>query len=264
MNCTDTFAEHGYIIFKDLLPQEHILALSEEVDRIHRQWLECNRTEYMERLLVNMHSLTDTRYFDGCDGSAARVRFFSLLLPQALTSAVERVAGDGVHFHNTQLFFNPFENRRLPYWHRDLQYSPIPDAEQAREQHRIRALHVRIPLLPEQGVELIPGTHRRWDTGLERLVRFEKDGHSNSEDLPGATLITLAPGDVLMFDAQMVHRGNYARNRERKALDLCAGNVHPMTVRYLDAKILPHDDELERIANNKWYARARQVVAHTR
>jgi hypothetical protein len=133
----------------------------------------------------------------------------------------------------------------LPYWHRDLQYSPIDDAALAAEHRNLLALHVRIPLVAEKGIELILGPHKRWDTELERQVRLELNGHRNDEALPGAVLIRLEPGEVRIFSAQMIHRGNYRLNESRKALDLCVGKYHPYTAQYLDESTLPTADELD-------------------
>ena len=170
--------------------------------------------------------------------------------------------GDELYFHNTQLFFNPFENERLPYWHRDMQYSPIDDSILEHEQQNMVSLHVRIPLVHEKGVELIPETHKRWDTEQERNVRLELNGHKNSEDLPGAVLVELAPGDVMIFSAQMIHRGNYSLNESRKALDLCIGKPHPFTSKYINEIVLPSGDELDKIENNQWYKLAKEIAAH--
>lgn len=254
----NTFTDQGYVTLKGFLDDAHIEKLLPTIDRIHAQWLHENHAEYVEHLLVNMHSLTSRRYFDG--DAEGRIDFFEHIAPRKLTSLLDDMFGDGIYFHNTQLFFNPFENRRLPYWHRDMQYSPIDDATQANEQRNMTSLHVRIPLVKEAGVELIPGTHKRWDTELERDVRLEKNGHKNSEDLPGAVLIELDVGDLLIFDAQMIHRGNYRLNKTRKALDLCVGKAHRFTSPYLDESILPDEQEIDRIANNLWYKRARQVL----
>ncbi|MEN3362906.1 MAG: hypothetical protein V7606_180, partial [Burkholderiales bacterium] len=186
--------------------------------------------------------------------------FFECLAPEKLTEILERMFGSDIYFHNTQLFFNPSDSKKLPYWHRDLQYSPIDDATQAKEQRNMLSLHVRIPLIRETGVELIAGTHRRWDTELETDVRFERNGHRNSEELPGSELIELDPGDVLVFDAQMIHRGSYRLNETRKSLDLCVGKPHPFTSAYLDESVLPDEQEMNRIPNNLWYRRAKAVV----
>ena len=252
-----SWAENGYAVVRQWIAASAIDMLAREVEPVFAQWMAENRAAYERERLVNMHSLTSPRYFSE---GRARARFFDLLASDSMTALVDGMFGAGIYFHNTQLFFNPHENRRLPYWHRDMQYSPVDDAEQAREQHQMLSLHVRIPLLKEQGVELIPGTHRRWDTPLECDVRWERNGHRNSEDLPGAVLVALEPGDVLVFDAQMIHRGNYALNRERKALDLCVGRAHPFTARWLDPAVLPSDDELVRVRNKAWYQRARQVA----
>ena len=252
------YTAQGYAVVRGWLAPEEIDGLAREVGRIFAQWMEENRVACERERLVNMNSLTSAHYFAR---SEQRAHFFDMLASDRITGLIEGMFGDGIYFHNTQLFFNPFENRRLPYWHRDMQYSPIDDAVQAREQETMLSLHVRIPLLREQGVEVIPGTHRRWDTLRESEVRFERNGHSNSEDLPDAVLIALDPGDVLVFDAQMIHRGNYALNPERKALDLCVGKPHTFTLRYLDENVLPSDEELARIRNKEWFQRARRLAA---
>jgi hypothetical protein len=254
-----TFEKQGYVSIKGFFDADHIGNLAITVDRIHAQWLAENHAEYVERLLVNMHSLTSPRYFRG--DATARINFFECITPAKLTRLLDDMFGDGIYFHNTQLFFNPFENKRLPYWHRDMQYSPVDDAAQAAEQCNMTSLHIRIPLIKETGLELVPGTHRRWDNALESDVRFERNGHRNSEDLPGAELVGLEPGDILIFDAQMIHRGNYRMNRIRKALDLCVGKPHRFTSQYLDESTLPGEHEIDRILNNVWYRRAGQVAA---
>lgn len=258
----DAFNEQGYAVVRRLFADADIKRLVEIVDRIYAQWLDENRAEVVEHRLVNMHSLTDPRYFHGHEGE--RLRFFQTLACDALTTLVDGMFGDGVYFHNTQLFFNPPENNRRPYWHRDMQYSPVDDAALEKAQGELISLHVRIPLVPERGLELIPGTHRRWDTPLERDVRLERNGHQNDEDLPDAMLIELAPGDVVIFDAQMIHRGNYGLNPTRKALDLCLGKAHPFTSPYLDEHNLPDANALANITNGKWFKAANKIAISNR
>lgn len=259
MKEAETFDLQGYVVVKKLFSQPDIEKLAKIVDRIFDQWLSENRANFIEHKLVNMHSLTSPRYFVG--HAAERLSFFQTIASHRLTQLIDSMFGNEIYFHNTQLFFNPFENNRHPYWHRDMQYSPIDDSILKNEQRNMLSLHVRIPLIQEKGIELIPGTHQRWDTAQERDVRLELNGHKNSEDLPGAVLIELAPGDVLIFSAQMIHRGNYRLNESRKALDLCIGKQHPLTSTYLDESTLPDVDEVDQIANNRWYKLARELAA---
>lgn len=257
VRCRLHFQEYGFVAVRQLLDGACVAALETSVDAILRQWLDAHRNDYAERGLVNMHSLTHARYHAG---SEARIRFFELIADARMTALLDAMFGEGLYFHNTQLFFNPGNADQPPYWHRDLQYGPIADAEQAAEQGRILNLHVRMPLVAETGLAIVPGTHRRWDTALEAAVRFEREGHWQSDDLPGMQLISLEPGDVLIFDAQMIHRGHYRPNAQRKAFDICTGRAHRFTLPYLDRAVLPAGAELARIANNAWYRRACELT----
>lgn len=259
MALKDQYEKSGFIILRELFNDKEIALLDKHVSRIYQQWRSENEAEIFNHKLVNMHSLTSPEYFQGT--SEQRVEFFEIIASEKLSNALKCIFGSGIYFHNTQLFFNPSNEERLPYWHRDLQYSPIDDAIQSHEQNNMSSLHVRIPLLEEKGVELVTGTHKRWDTEQEHNVRFELNGHKNSEPLPDAELIDLALGDVLIFNAQMIHRGNYQLNKTRKAFDLCVGKYHPLISDFVDERVLPTKTELARITNNQWYKLAREIIA---
>jgi hypothetical protein len=252
------YQKHGYVILRNFFSDAEFNALAIHVDRIYDEWARDNVADIYQHRLVNMHSLTSPEYFE--KQPKERIKFFEAIASEKLMNLLDELFGSGIYFHNTQLFFNPSNRERLPYWHRDMQYSPISDAIQRAELHNMLSLHVRIPLLPEKAVELVDGTHQRWDTELEHNVRLEKNNYKNSEPLPSATLIDLSPCDILIFSAQMIHRGNYAQNSNRKALDLCVGTYHPMTADALDETVLPSESEMEEILNNEWYRMAWEVV----
>ena len=259
MNSTDQYEAYGYAVLRNFFSDIEISLIDTHVDRIYKSWVRENEAEIFSNKLVNMHSLTSPEYFQGLPEE--RAIFFEAIASVKLTEAIEKVFGPGIHFHNTQLFFNPSNKERLPYWHRDMQYSPIDDSILSDEQIKMLSLHVRIPLVEEKGVEVVIGSHKRWDTELEHAVRLELNGHKNSEPLPNTALIHLVPGDVLIFNAQMIHRGNYDLNPTRKALDLCVGKYHPFTSEFLDERVLPKEEELDNIANNQWYKLAREITA---
>lgn len=258
MKLRNQYNESGYVILRSCLSDAQVSTIGEHVERIYQQWLCENETEIFSSKLVNMHSLTRVEYFS--ESPEERVNFFKAIVPVELTGAIEGMFGGEIYFHNTQLFFNPTNSARLPYWHRDMQYSPIKDSVQREAQNEMLSLHIRIPLVQEKGVALIVGSHKRWDTVLERDVRFELNDHTNNDSLPNTVLIDLAPGDVLIFNAQMIHRGNYELNTMRKALDVCVGEYHPLTFEYLDESVLPSDCEMKDIDNNEWYKRALNLM----
>ncbi|ESA36907.1 phytanoyl- dioxygenase [Leptolyngbya sp. Heron Island J] len=259
MDARTQFKHQGHTILKQFLGADEIQQITRIVNRIYEQWRAENYYALVEQQLINMHSLTHPQYFQGC--GQERIEFFELIASVKLTHAMQHLFNTEIYFHNTQLFFNPHNNEKQPYWHRDLQYSPITDAVQEAEHNNMLSLHIRIPLVAEKGVELIPDTHNRWDTELEKNVRFELNGHSNSEALPDSVIIELHPGDILIFNAQMIHRGNYALNPTRKALDLCLGKPHPLVEGFLDPMGLPTDEEINHIHNRTWYDLARELAA---
>lgn len=258
MKPVDQYNEQGYVVFRDFFSEIEISVIDSHVDRIYKLWISENETEIFDQKLVNMHSLTDPKYFDGI--LAERGKFFKVIASVKLTQVLESLFGSGIYFHNTQLFFNPTNSERLPYWHRDMQYSPVDDTIQRDELQNMLSLHVRIPLVQEKGVEVVIGSHKRWDTELEHNVRLELNGHKNSESLPNTRLIDLSLGDIVIFNAQMIHRGHYVQNPSRKALDLCVGKYHPLTAEFLDERVLPNEEEMNNIENSQWYRLAREIV----
>ncbi|MFT5422123.1 MAG: hypothetical protein ACI9D5_002890 [Candidatus Endobugula sp.] len=116
-----------------------------------------------------------------------------------------------------------------------------------------------IPLIEENGIESVTGSHNRWDTELEHNIRLVLKGHKNNEPLPNAEIIELALGDILIFSAQIIHKGNYELNPTRKAFDICVGKRYPLTSSFFDGDILPKKDETIHISNNQWYKLAQEI-----
>ena len=251
MTIKKEYDDVGYVVVRDFLSAIEISSISKHVNSVYGPWMDSNKLKIFEYKLVNMHSLTKQNYFK--NNPEDRVGFFNSISPTKLTNLLQRMFGSEIYFYNTQLFFNPSNSKRLPYWHRDMQYSSISDEIQKAEQNNMVSLHIRIPLVKEKGVEIIPGTHKRWDTELERNVRLALNGHNNNEQLPNTKLIELNVGDILIFSAQMIHRGNYQLNSSRKALDLCVGKYHHLTSGFLDKQVLPTKEEINSIKNNQWY-----------
>lgn len=258
MQLREDYQRDGYVILRDFLSPKELLLLNELVDEVFTQWQAKYAEEIRQHRLINMHSLTYAEYF--ADQPEQRVNFFKAIAPTKLVELLDEIFERDIYFHNTQLFFNPEDADQAPYWHRDLQFSPIEDEVQRTSQAELLSLHVRIPLVKEQGLGLIPGSHRRWDSTIEKQVRFEVDGHQNSESLPDAVVLELEPGDIVIFNAQMIHRGHYEGNEVRKALDLCVGAAHELTCSALDPANLPSEKELELLPHDVWYHRAWEVI----
>eukprot|EP01052_Picozoa_sp_SAG31_P029136 SAG31_NODE_2873_length_4972_cov_3.088241_5_plen_349_part_00 len=114
-------------------------------------------------------------------------------------------------------------------WHRDAQYiKPIEAQEkqlvlQPDEEPGGRMFQIQCALLPSQHFEYVRGSHARWDTAEEYRIRKGRDSgvvpgaqlagservYRFSDKMPGAERELLQPGDALVFNPWVLHRGHY-------------------------------------------------------
>ncbi|MBL4679271.1 MAG: phytanoyl-CoA dioxygenase family protein [Pseudomonadales bacterium] len=99
----------------------------------------------------------------------------------------------------------------------------------------------------EGGVEIVPGTHRRWDTQEELDVRLEENGRHHYDDLIGARQIPLNKGDALLFSANMIHRGLYGM--DRFALDILVSDPDISLLEFADEANLPNEEMRQKMDN---------------
>ena len=111
------------------------------------------------------------------------------------------------------MFFDPYHREQRNYWHRDVQYTGLNEAAQRNVILQQNVVHCRIAMRPELGIELIAGSHQRRDSDQEYAVRMGKPPYRPHDDLPHTTHVPLQTGDVLLFSANMLHRGVYGQNR---------------------------------------------------
>lgn len=102
-------------------------------------------------------------------------------------------------------------------WHRDSQFI---ESDPERERALLlgsSALHLRVAFEPDDRLELVQGSHARWDSDQELGIR--KGSTRASADMPNATRIALHAGDACVFHAWAIHRATYRRVPRRRTLD---------------------------------------------
>ena len=202
-----SFSQLGFEIHRQVFSQDSLDRLESVLREFHSQWCQTNKAFYESRA-VNSAYLTDQNAMS----SEKRLVLFEFLANQNLLEIVKQYITEPA-FLNTQLFFDPFNPEKKNYWHRDIQYGNSLEKQQQIVQDPASMPHFRIPLVSETGLELVPGTHARWDTEDELNVRLEQNGKHSWNDLEQGQRITLERGDVLVFCAKMLHRGLYGDNR---------------------------------------------------
>jgi uncharacterized membrane protein (UPF0127 family) len=237
--------KEGFKLIKNFLSEEQMCELELCLNGIHKDWCAAN-ADFYNKKAVNSAYLTDPKNMSSVD----RVKIFKLVtstdINEQLTEIFQR---DSARFLNTQLFFNPVNKSQKNYWHRDVQYSQASLKEQREEIETEvnNVVHFRIPLRDEPGIEFIPGTNHRWDTQIELDVRTQQNKKESFNDLPNSKIIKLDRGDLLMFSANMIHRGIYGN--DRLALDILFCKNDPKILKYLKTPCLPSRDELKELEN---------------
>lgn len=233
------YDDQGYFVIRNYFNASEISSLREVVLKFHELWKEDNKTFYQEEAF-NSSLITGSQYLAPDD----RAKLFNFISSKKIMNIVDSVIPDNPAFMNTQLFFNPVNPKQKDFWHRDCQYDH--DVEiQKQVIHDTQVLHLRVPLFDELGMELVPGTHKRWDNEEEFNVRQEEKGRVSSEDLSTGKKIKLAAGDLLVFSADMIHRGLYGL--DRLALDILVFDSAADFIDYVDDDCLPDLSLLDKI-----------------
>ncbi|MFT5636220.1 MAG: ectoine hydroxylase-related dioxygenase (phytanoyl-CoA dioxygenase family) [Cognaticolwellia sp.] len=233
------YEEQGYFVIRNYFSASEIAELSAVVLKFHQLWQQDNATFYQEEAF-NSSLITGSEYLAVDD----RIKLFNFISSQKVMNVVESVITNNPAFMNTQLFFNPVNPKQQDFWHRDCQYDHDVEGQKLAIQET-QVLHLRVPLFDELGMELVPESHKRWDNEEEFNVRQEEKGRVSSDDLSTGKKISLSAGDLLVFSADMIHRGLYGL--DRLALDILVFDSSGDFADYVDDDCLPNSSMLDKI-----------------
>lgn len=235
--------EKGFIYLENFLNEDELSKIEKILRKFHEAWLAKNKDLYEVRGAINSAYLTSGEFLD----ESERLDLLKLVGSEKIVSVAKKILGNRICFLNTQLFFNPYSSQQKNYWHRDIQYTrkPLDEQKQIIESKKTSVLHLRLPLVSEPGLELIPESHFRWDTANELETRLEMNGRASYDDLEGAEVVSLSKGDLLAFDANIVHRGLYGG--DRLSLDILFCVQDEEFTKLIDKNVYPKEAELSEI-----------------
>ncbi|TMM47095.1 phytanoyl-CoA dioxygenase family protein [Colwellia ponticola] len=247
------YQEQGYFVIRNYFNTTEIASLRQIILTFHQLWKQDNAAFYQE-VAFNSSLITGSEYL----GYDDRIKLFNFISSPKIMAVVDAVIKTNPAFMNTQLFFNPVNPALKDFWHRDCQYDHDVDV-QKMVIHETQVVHCRVPLFDELGMELVPGTHKRWDSEEEFNVRQEEQGRLSNESLSTGKQIKLAAGDLLVFSADMIHRGLYGM--DRLALDILVFDSAGDFVDYVDDDCLPSAAMLEYINDPRLFVNTLKLKA---
>ena len=248
------YEKNGFVLVENFLNKSEVGQMLDIVNTFHENWVIDNYSFYKEKA-INSAYLTGTKYLEKHE----RIKLFELVASDKMINIVLSLPFANPAFMNTQLFFDPVNPDQENYWHRDAQYH-LSIEEQRRALDGPEVMHFRVALKDEPGIELVPGSHRRWDSDEELNIRLEKSGKRNYHNLTTGSSIPLKQGDLLVFSANMIHRGLYGNNR--KALDVLFCEAQPEFFKFADSDCLPDESIIEKLENPIAIRNAIRIVSN--
>jgi len=236
------YIENGYFILRNFFDDKEIAPIFDIINKFHLAWQGDNK-EFYESKAINSAYLTNKNYLN----NAQRSILFEFISTNKLINIVAQTSIIKPAFMNTQLFFNPMNLEQRNYWHRDTQYH-LTLSEQQQALSKSEVIHFRIALADEPGIELIPGTHKRWDSEEELAIRLEQAGNNNYNNVSTGVTVPLNKGDLLVFSANMIHRGLYGKKRLSFDIIFCESEEN--LVKFVNNDCLPNENQMKSMQNN--------------
>jgi hypothetical protein len=246
------YRAQGFVHLPGFFDAHHLTALHAAVQRFHAAWMAEN-SELYRAGAVNSAYLTSPRHLAPAD----REQLFRFVAQNSVGEVLDQIFAGPAAFMNTQLFFNPADIAQRNYWHRDIQYTGMSVEEQQR------ALGKQQCGTPARGAAA--GAWSRSGSGhalalghAGRVCRSHatRRTHKRSDALAGTQQLALQTGDLLVFSANMLHRGLYGM--DRLAFDMLFCDPDPALLAYVQQDCLPDAGTLATVACPQLYLRAQR------
>ncbi|MCX6016968.1 MAG: phytanoyl-CoA dioxygenase family protein [Chloroflexi bacterium] len=216
----------GCVTLPALLDSGRATRIRTLCDHVLAQWSACDPQTGQPGAKPDatvMRHLNHPAYFTQRPAELAEL--LAVAADPAVLRIVEAVFGEAPMFRCTSLFFNPSGISLDGNWHRDSQFTHRDDAaewEMLRTAGENGAgMQMQIALLPSDDIEIVPGSHLRWDTPAEYAIRKADDwAHNRSNAMPGAQRMHQNAGDAVLFNPNALHRGRYRSEIPRRTLML--------------------------------------------
>jgi hypothetical protein len=216
---------NGYVVVPGVLDVAQTARLRRVCDGVLEQWRrrDPQTGKASDPNATVMRHLNHPDYFVG--GAPGLGVVLELAAHPKLIELARTLLGEEPMFRCTSYFMNPLETSLDGEWHRDSQYETPDEASErellSRGGEKGAGVQLQVALVPSDDVEIVTGSHLRYDTPEEHAIRRADGGRNNrSNAMPGATRVALSGGDAAAFNSLAVHRGRYHKDKLRRTVML--------------------------------------------
>ena len=212
----ESFHRHGFVVLPEFLDRRDQTELRLAADTA-LAWSRAQSTE-TSHSTPRISLLTQASSFEhGATALTPILAFASSSRVCALLQAVADSSGfpelkDAHYYH---------EQTKRDWdgdWHRDSQFSRTGPELERELVASSWSVHIRVALEDDDRLEVVPGSHARWDTDEE--MRIRRGSARATDQMPNAVRVVLKAGDACLFNAWSIHRATYRRTPVRRTLDL--------------------------------------------
>ena len=137
-------------------------------------------------------------------------------LQKKVMDIVEELIGPDLIINNASILaFNPGVSYKLG-WHRDVIQIPEEEIEDRlfSKQRFHNSVQINLPLVQEDALEIVPGSHNRPNNELEnQAFKGTKHYAPLEAEMPGAMKVSLKAGEAVFYNNNLIHRG-YSDNSQ--------------------------------------------------
>jgi ectoine hydroxylase-related dioxygenase (phytanoyl-CoA dioxygenase family) len=202
---TSDFREHGFVVVPGFLGGEEAAVLRRAADAI------------LDRERARSRETGHTTQSVTLVGEDAEIVLAFLGSPRVCAVLFRAASVDTLRLKSASYYHEQTRHDWDGDWHRDSQFGrPDPEVERAVATATAQ-LHFRVALEDDDRLEIVPGSHARWDTDAE--LRIRRGARRTTAAMPGATRVVLQAGDACIFHASSIHRATYRMAPRRRTID---------------------------------------------
>ena len=175
----ERWRDEGFLILPRFFHALAVQRLRQLCDSVLAQWRGLRGTLGDT---TNLAEMTDARWWLERDDDL--VAFLELVAEPRALALVEALTGGPPLLQGTQYFMEPLARSWTGAWHRDSQFLVAPGRDEAAIRSGLTGLHARVALVPDDNLELLPGSQARDDSPAEAQVRDIEERLAHHQQQP--------------------------------------------------------------------------------
>lgn len=203
-----SYHKDGFILLKNVISAEDLERLRSAIELVYQK-VNSDPLQFKTRYTQKDEDYDTWGVADILSPELRHPSFDELLAIPKIMSPISQIIGDQLRFWTMHSFWAPQKVDYNLVWHRDQQ-----DPYDFDQQGQTTFLLANLSLYEDEAFKAVPGTHIRAlnEQELQAILNRESD------PLPNEVTLYCEPGDLVLFNALILHRGSTKAGSERRTV----------------------------------------------